>query len=75
MRTGAQSDSGGSDAWDAIVIVLVVVTWKVFFFETNTLLGKIPNNSRETKNQREGINTLNDPAAKQLLNLDPDLRD
>ena len=44
------------------------------FFETNTLLGK-PNKPRETKNQREGINTLNDPAAKQLLNLGPDLRD
>ena len=27
------------------------------------------------KNQREGINTLNDPAAKRPLSLDPDLRD
>ena len=37
------------------------------FFETNTLLGK------ETKNQRERIHTPNCPAAKNTLNLDPDL--
>ena len=46
-----------------------------FFMDQHFIRKKYLINLGRLKNQREGINTLNDPAAKRPLNLDPDLRD
>ena len=51
---------------------------KLFFFflwDQHFIRKKHLINLGRLKNQREGINTLNDPAAKRPLSLDPDLRD